>query len=97
MIWGEEELAMGLGAQDAPPGPHAGVHDGDKDRARRKIPVRPLQQVGRPPTVARRHVVTQIHHARGGGDAENDPVHHSDKLVIETKIGEERDDGHYSR
>ena len=90
----QEELAVGVGAQDPPTSPDPGIDDRRMDRPAREKWERPGEEVGGPSAIPRRHGMTEVNNLGPRMDAEDRPMQEAGKFILEAKIGEQRDGRH---
>lgn len=92
VVGSHEGVAVGEDGEGAAGAADARIDHGEVDGAAGKEPVRGLEGESAAQDVLRRDGVGQVDETGRGIDAEDHALHDSDVRILETEIGEERDD-----
>ena len=94
VIGSNEEVAARPGRYRMPGAAHFRIHDGQMHGPLGEEACGRLQRHRRLQHVLRRDVVSEIHQARLGANAEHDPLHDADPGIARPEIGRECNDRH---
>jgi hypothetical protein len=92
VVRAHEAVTLGEDGDGAAGAADARIDHGEVDGAAGKEPIRGLEGEGAAENVLGRDGVGQIHETGGGVDGEDHALHDPDVRILETEIGQERDD-----